>query len=137
MRNDIMGELEYLRAEFEANKDKVYTKAEFDKLQKAFQEQAKIKDEYFLEIERLKGLIEQQEEEENNPYWYWPICDVNRCDGVSCRGGGVWEETGYWSVCPKHSQDFRDGKPQPKMKQSSIDREATRDEDGCLPNKSE
>jgi len=50
-------ELEYLRAEFEANKDKVYTKAEFDKLQKAFQEQAKIKDEYFLEIERLKAEL--------------------------------------------------------------------------------
>lgn len=87
------------------------------------------------EIERLKGLIEQQEEEENNPYWYWPQCDVEGCEGVSCRGGGVWEETGYWSVCSEHSQDFRDFKPQPKMKQASIDREATRDEDGCLPNK--
>ena len=30
---------------------------EFDKLQKAFQEQAKVKDEYFLEIERLKAEI--------------------------------------------------------------------------------
>ena len=85
------------------------------------------------EVERLKAELSIIEERENNPYWYWPQCDVEGCDGVSCCGGGVWAETGYWSVCSKHSDDYRNGKPQPKMKQESIDREASRDKDGILP----
>lgn len=75
-----------------------------------------------------------EDEGEYNPYWYWPQCDVEGCEGVSCNGGGCWRETGYWQVCPEHSKMFREGKPQPKMKQSSIDKEATRDKvTGYLP----
>lgn len=77
---------------------------------------------------------EAEKEYYDNPYWYWPQCDVDGCDGVSCNGGGCWRETGYWSVCPKHSAEFREGKPQPKMRQSAINKEATRDKvTGCLP----
>jgi hypothetical protein len=85
------------------------------------------------ENERLKNLVEEINERENNPYWYWPQCDVDECKGVSCNGGGCWRETGYWSVCTKHSTEFREGKPQPKMKQSAIDRESRRDKYGYLP----
>lgn len=86
--------------------------------------------------DRLAEIIEeyheQFNEEEDNPYGYFPQCDVEGCKGVSCSGGECWNETGYWCVCPKHSQEFRDGKPQPKMKQSAIDRENSRDENGYL-----
>jgi hypothetical protein len=64
---------------------------------------------------------------------YWPECDVEGCENESCNGGTCWKETGYWSVCSKHSQMHREGKPQPKMKQSAIDRENSRDENGYLP----
>lgn len=88
------------------------------------------------EIERLRKALKEQckinDAKENDPYWYWPQCDVEDCVGVSCSGGIAWNNTGYWSVCPKHSQDYRDGKPQPQMKQSAINREASRDKDGRL-----
>ena len=64
---------------------------------------------------------------------YFGLCDVEDCKHESCNGGGCWRETGYWSVCSKHSQQHREGLPQPKMKQSAIDRENSRDEDGYLP----
>ncbi len=67
-----------------------------------------------------------------DPYSYYPQCNVDGCDGVSCNGGGCWRETGYWSVCPEHSQMYRDGETQPKMKQSAIDKENSRDENGYL-----
>lgn len=68
-------------------------------------------------------------------YPYWGVCDVDGCDNECCNGGGCWRETGYWSVCMKHSQMFRDGKPQPKMKEGAVAREATRDPvTGYLPN---
>ena len=90
------------------------------------------------ELERLKAEVKERDERENNPYWYWPQCDVDGCEGVSCNGGGCWRETGYWSVCSKHSDMWRRGAPQPQMKQSAIDKEATRDPiTGCLPFKSQ
>lgn len=90
------------------------------------------------ENERLKLELESYKQRENDPYWYWPQCDVDECDGVSCNGGGCWRETGYWSVCSEHSDAFRKGKPQPKMKQSSIEREALRDKKtGYLNSKEE
>jgi hypothetical protein len=70
-------------------------------------------------------------DEDSEPYFGW--CDVEGCKGEGCNGGGCWRETGYWTVCDKHSTDYRAGKPQPKMKQSAIDREKTRGLDGCLP----
>lgn len=74
----------------------------------------------------------EKEIAEDNPYSYWPQCDVKKCDGVSCNGGTCWRKTGYWSVCSKHSQQHREGKQQPQMKQSAIDREKSRDKNGCL-----
>lgn len=72
-------------------------------------------------------------EQEYEPYFGW--CDVEGCENEACRGGGVWSETGYWKVCGKHSAEFMEGKPQPRMKQSSIDREKSRGADGLLPSR--
>ena len=82
--------------------------------------------------EYLEGQREL-EEEESEPYFGW--CDVDGCDKEGCSGGNAWRKSGYWTVCYKHSSDFRNGLPQPKMKQSAIDREASRDENGYLPAK--
>ena len=73
------------------------------------------------------------QELENDPYSYFPQCDVAYCKGVSCSGGNAWRETGYWSVCPKHADMHRKGLPQPKMRWSAIKREKSRLPDGCLP----
>lgn len=71
--------------------------------------------------------------EESEPYFGW--CNVEGCEMEGSCGGSCWRESGYWTICSKHSQDFRDGKPQPKMKKSAIDKEATRDnKTGFLPN---
>lgn len=97
---------------------------------KYFDENTKLRqqiEEKEKEIERLKAELKEYNERENDPYWCWPRCDVEGCEGVSCNGGGCWRETGYWSVCDKHSDMWRKGGQQPKMKQSAIDREATRD----------
>lgn len=61
------------------------------------------------------------------------ICDVESCPGWVVAQGGMWKETGYWCLCDEHSSDSRKGKPQPKMKQRAVDREASRDENGRLP----
>lgn len=74
-----------------------------------------------------------EEEKEHDPYWYWPQCDVDGCEGVSGYNGMGWRETGYWCLCSKHANDFRAGKPQPKMKDSAIAKEKTRLPDGTLP----
>ena len=68
---------------------------------------------------------------DNEPYFGW--CNVEGCEGKGCSGGNAWRETGYWTVCYKHSADYREGKPQPKMKQKYIDREKSRLPDGTLP----
>lgn len=65
------------------------------------------------------------------PYFGW--CSVEGCENEGCSGGIAWRDTGYWTVCYKHSNDFRQGLPQPKMKQADIDRESTRLSDGTLP----
>lgn len=74
------------------------------------------------------------EDQQDDPYWYWPQCDVDGCEGVSGYNGMGWRETGYWCLCSKHADAFRKGEPQPQMRQSSIDKEATRDKKtGQLP----
>lgn len=77
-------------------------------------------------------LREKEDEQEYAPYMGW--CDVEGC-GLEASGGGVcWRETGYWKLCSDHSANYRNGKQQPKMKQSAIDRENSRDKvTGCLP----
>ena len=71
-------------------------------------------------------FIKEQEEEpiEYDPYFGW--CDVDGCENEGCCGGICWSETGYWIVCYFHSQIHSDGEKQPKMKQSAIDRENSR-----------
>lgn len=92
----------------------------------------------------IPGLLKEQretcaeradinsEKDAYDPYWYWPQCDVEGCEGVSCNNGNHWGKE-YWCLCAEHSKDKREGKPQPIMKQSAIDRENSRDENGCLP----
>jgi hypothetical protein len=68
------------------------------------------------------------------PYFGW--CDVSRCKNEGCSGGNAWNDTGYWTVCTKHAASCRAGDPQPKMKQSAIKREKSRDKiTGYLPSK--
>lgn len=75
-------------------------------------------------------------EQEYEPYFGW--CDVDGCENEGCSGGNAWRESGYWTVCSKHADDCRAGKPQPKMKQKSIDRENSRDKTtGYLPSVSQ
>ena len=66
----------------------------------------------------------------SEPYFGW--CDVEGCDNEGCSGGNAWRETGYWTVCYKHSDEFRHNISQPRMKQSAIDRESRRGADGVL-----
>ncbi len=53
-------------------------------------------------------------EKKYEPYFGW--CDVLGCENEGCSGGNAWSDSGYWAVCTGHAQDYRDGKPQPKMK---------------------
>ena len=92
----------------------------------AYYEGAKDAAEYILRLFPASVNVEQ----EYKPYFGW--CDVDGCENEAANGGGCWRESGYWKVCTKHSAEFREGKPQPKMKQSSIDRENTRGVDGYL-----
>ena len=64
-------------------------------------------------------------DEEYEPYFGW--CDVDGCKNEGCSGGSAWRDTGYWTVCYKHSDEHRKGLEQPKMKQSSVERENKRD----------
>jgi len=67
------------------------------------------------------------------PYFGW--CDVEGCDKEGCSGGNAWRRSGYWTVCYMHANDFAENKPQPEMKQKSIDRENSRNKTtGYLPN---
>ena len=61
------------------------------------------------------------------------ICDVEGCMDWTVAQGGMWAETGYWCLCSTHSAMFREGKPQPQMKERAIKREASRDKNGMLP----
>jgi hypothetical protein len=67
---------------------------------------------------------------DDEPYFGW--CNVKGCENEGCSGGSAWRESGYWTVCYKHADDYRNGKPQPPMKKAAIDREASRDENGCI-----
>ena len=70
-------------------------------------------------------------DEEYEPYFGW--CNVEGCENEGANVGCCWRETGYWTVCSKHASEYRAGKPQPKMQQKYIDKEATRLPDGTLP----
>jgi hypothetical protein len=76
------------------------------------------------------SLTDSKEKQE--PYFGW--CEVEGCEQEGANGGGCWRDTGYWTVCSKHSQEYREGKPQPPMKQWAIDREKSRGSDGVLVN---
>lgn len=66
------------------------------------------------------------------PYMGW--CDVDGCKNESAANGSYYTKTGYWHLCSDHSQLAIEGKPQPPMKQSAIDRENSRDKvTGYLP----
>lgn len=80
---------------------------------------------------RIMALVDAFYEPEIEPYFGW--CDVEGCDNEGCSGGNAWRETGYWTVCSKHSAANRKGETQPKMKQEAIDRENSRGTDGILP----
>ncbi len=69
---------------------------------------------------------------ETEPYMGW--CDVKGCTNEGCSGGNAWRETGYWTVCYKHSDMYRKGEPQPEMKKWAIAREESRDANGYLLN---
>ncbi len=103
----------------------VLSKEEYDSLQK------KITDLEMCERMLVDQLNETKQEEEYEPYCGW--CDVEGCENEGANGGGCWSETGYWIVCSNHSQQHREGKDQPKMKQSAIDRENSRLPNGRLP----
>ena len=59
------------------------------------------------------------------PYFGW--CDVDGCENEGCSGGIAWRDTGYWTVCSKHSAEHRNGLEQPKMKQAAVYKESNRD----------
>ena len=106
------------------------------KYEKYRQEYATGLDHLFPPERMVDNYLSTLPDEKENPYWYWPQCDVNRCKGVSSSGGVHWKETGYWSICDKHSAMCRAGKPQPKMRKSAIDENASRDpKTGYLPSK--
>jgi hypothetical protein len=87
-------------------------------------------DKYLSTRPDIKPVAEKYE-----PYFGW--CDVSGCKNEGCSGGLAWKETGYWTVCSKHSTSARNGDPQPKMKQSAMKREKSRDKvTGYLPAKS-
>lgn len=45
------------------------------------------------------------------------FCRVYGCAKEGCRGGTVWREIGFWTVCSEHLAEYRAGKPPPKMKE--------------------
>lgn len=71
---------------------------------------------------------------ENSDYEpYFGYCNVEGCMNEGCSGGMAWKESGYWTVCDKHAQEYRDGNPQPPMKAWAVYRENSRLPDGTLP----
>jgi hypothetical protein len=76
------------------------------------------------------AAVEKDKVADYEPYFGW--CNVKGCENEGCSGGSAWRESGYWTVCYKHADDYRNGKPQPTMKKAAIDREASRDENGCI-----
>ena len=86
-----------------------------------------------LTVEEWERLVldKSNDEQDNEPYFGW--CYVDGCNNAGSSGGMGWRDTGYWTLCSIHFKDYHDKKPQPKMKDESIKRESTRDEDGRLP----
>jgi len=76
------------------------------------------------DLQKIQDQLEKAMSE-YEPYFGW--CDVDGCENEGCSGGNAWRDTGYWTVCYKHSADHRNGLEQPKMKQTSVDRENKRD----------
>jgi hypothetical protein len=81
----------------------------------------------FLKYAQQPQKVEQEEEKptEYIPYFGW--CDVDKCKNEGCCGGTGWRKTGYWTLCSNHSRMAREGKKQPKMKQSAVEKESKRD----------
>ena len=87
-------------------------------------------------ITKCVQIADNLAEDSYEPYFGW--CDVAGCELEGCSGGNAWRESGYWTVCYKHADDYRNGKPQPEMKQSAIDKENSRDPvTGYLPSPNE
>lgn len=86
-----------------------------------------------LTVEEYSNLVFNisNDRQDNEPYFGW--CDVDGCNNAGSSGGMGWRDTGYWTLCSIHFKDYHDKKPQPKMKDVSIKRESTRDENGRLP----
>lgn len=87
-------------------------------------------------MEKYKKCGERSEKEVlmSEPYFGW--CDVKGCKNEGCSGGCAWQDTGFWITCSKHFDDYKKGKPQPKMKQRAIKRENSRDKTtGYLSNR--
>ena len=81
-------------------------------------------------IEIMENSLSNQEG--STPYFGW--CDVKGCKEEGCSNGNAWRDTGYWTVCTLHADDYIAGKPQPKMKQAAIKKEKSRDKKtGYLP----
>jgi len=82
-------------------------------------------DEVIRAVEQVKELQERL---------FYSECDVENCEFPPDNQGGCWNDTGYWCVCWHHSQKFRNGEQQPKMKDEAIERENSRDKvTGFLP----
>ncbi len=79
----------------------------------------------------LKAMAESEIDFYDHPLMGY--CDVDGCEDESTSQGICWRNAGYWHCCAKHNAEYRNGSPQPKMNQTAIDREASRDENGILP----
>ena len=78
------------------------------------------------ELSALKTMEgEDVSDEPYEPYHGW--CDVDKCESEACCGGTGWRDAGYWRLCTEHSRMERNGEKQPKMKDSSVERESRRD----------
>lgn len=86
-----------------------------------------------LNSEMSELIFKVHEVDDNLTEIFTNYCDVQGCGIPAASGGNCWRETGYWSICSIHSQEHREGKPQPQMKQEAIEREASRLTDGTLP----
>lgn len=57
----------------------------------------------------------------------WRVkCDVKGCTLTASTQGIFYKDSGYWCLCPIHSQDARNDKPKPVMEKTAIRREEKR-----------
>lgn len=59
-------------------------------------------------------------------------CDVDGCYDQTSSAGVYWREAGYWRLCTRHSRAAREQMATPPMKESAVERESARDQDGIL-----